>query len=367
MHGAISKQWFGRLLVAVWGAAVVSVSIAANARPGWIRALAASPDRVREGKLWFLGLSAVLVDRPVLVSLLSFGALAALALFVCGTRTFWTSAFLGQVVATLLVYVFIGAARWIVPGAFNSSLVSPDYGVSTVSAAWLGSIATVAWRRRGRTRIGKSSIAVSCVAVGLFAYTVRPDVTVLSSEHLVAFALGIGGSIPGLWRRMLDAICRRPFREARALVRSLSAGRSPVPAATLMLLPLIVAIAAVPTGLAALRKQIASHLPPTVTRCASDWNHSRSASRPSLSEGSISVVSLSIARRSTWPLSCRYTFIERERAIVVLGLWRGGRVSRWTVSTYRRLDSRPTRNATLQASGRIRLLDRDAKRLRLSS
>src|SRR5258707_9512064 len=102
------------MLAVGWIVAVVNVSLAADARPGWVSALAASPARVRDGKLWFLFSSAVWVDRPVVLSLLSFAALAAFALIVCGPRAFWWSAFLGQVAATMLVYVFIGATRWIV-------------------------------------------------------------------------------------------------------------------------------------------------------------------------------------------------------------------------------------------------------------
>jgi len=122
LEGALVRPWVARVLAVVWLVAVVCVSIAAGARPDWVRALAASPARVGEGKLWFLVSSAVLVDRPVVLSLLSFAVLATLALTACGSRTFWWSAILGQVVATLLVYVFIGAARRIVAARSTQAL-----------------------------------------------------------------------------------------------------------------------------------------------------------------------------------------------------------------------------------------------------
>src|ERR1700680_599171 len=142
-----SRRWaLPLLLIGV----VAGVSSTAHARVGWVEALAASPERIREGKIWVLFSSAALIDHPLVLSLLCFVALAGLTLWICGPRLFWSSALLGQIAATLLVYVFIGAARWIVPGAFDSSVTAPDFGVSAISAAWLGSLAAVGWRRHER-------------------------------------------------------------------------------------------------------------------------------------------------------------------------------------------------------------------------
>lgn len=377
LEGVTVRRWGARVLAVVWLVAVVCVSSVGGTRPGWVEALAASPARVGEGKLWFLISSAVLVDRPVVLSLLSFAVLATLALKACGTRTFWWSAILGQVVATLLVYVFIAAARWIVAGAFDSSLASPDYGVSTISAAWLGSIARVSWRRRGRSRVGKLSIVLSCLAVGLFAYSVRPDVTILSSEHLVAFALGVAAAVPGLWARVLDITWRRPLGWTRALHDSIADGHTnPITAATLILAPLLVAITAAPIGVAALREQIATHLQPTLSRCASDWNQVRNASRPPVHTALY--VSLATTRQviitgfssesrpPTYAHYCRFAFVEKRRVVIVLGLWRYGGVRSWSSAFDPRPDGLSQGNATLQRNGRVHLLNR-AGRLVLSS
>jgi hypothetical protein len=348
MSGLLVKPTFGRLVVFLWLLVVVSVSSEAGARPGWVTALAASPERVREGRLWYLISSAILVDRPVVLSLVFFGALAALALGICGMRTFWTSAVLGQVVATLLVYCFVGVARWLVAGAFDSSIESPDYGVSTISAAWLGSIAAVAWCRRGRSSVGRLSIALSCIAVGLFAYSVRPEVTVLSSEHLIAFSLGILAAAPAVWQRLLsDAYRRRLHR---------------FPVAIAMALGLFVAIIAAPTGLAALRHEIALHLPPTGGRCASDWNHFSAASRPRVPERSASIVWVGTTRlfANGHPAIsvnyCRFAFIGGSKVVGVLGVWRHGGIVAW-ISTVSPRPSLPlSGDAVLRGNGQIRLV-----------
>lgn len=368
----------------VWAATVAGVGAAAGARIGWVDALAASPERVREGKLWFLFSSAVLVDRPVFISVVSFIALAALAWRISGARVFWLSAFLGQIVATLLVYLFIGTARRLVAGAFSAALASPDYGVSTVSAAWLGSIATVAWRHRGRSHIGKASIAGSCIAVALFAYSVRPDLTVLSSEHLVAFGLGVGAAIPGLFTASFTRIVKTPLeRSASALTRiaGREVGRATA-AITLTTALTTLAVVAAPSALGTLRQEIALHLPPTPSRCATDWNRLAAAPRSLAKEWPFTLVYLGVTHLRLSPDSgsraatstqnftyCRYAFATRRRAIVVLGRWRHGTVTTWIVETPpRRQAASPTKvKATLQSSGRILLSHRPDPHPSLSS
>ena len=361
----------GKLFALAWVVAVVLVSVAAHARASWIRVLAASPDRIREGKLWLLVSSAGLVDHPLVLSLVSFVALAGLAFVVCGPRVFWCSAFFGQVLATLLVYVlFIGAVRWVVPGVFGSVVSAPDYGVSAISAAWLGSIATVAWRRRDRSRAGKLSIALSCVAVGLFAYSVRPDLTVLSSEHLVAFVLGIGSAVPGWWSRMLSATWRWPAATTRVLFSAMRVGKlDPIATAAVMFAVSVLAIAEAPTALATFREEIAIHLHPTVSRCTTNWNLRGEAPELLVERRHINNrVSIQPFRRvlareangnrapAKWADYCRYTFAGSSRTIVIVGLWRRGRIEGWTKPQYAPTTRSLDENATLHPDGRLRLL-----------
>jgi hypothetical protein len=380
---AIAIRRLATVPALAWVATVAVVSALAAGRPaGWVEALAASPERVREGKVWFLFTSAGLVDHPVVISVLSFAALATLAWLVCGMNVFWLSAFLGQVGATLLVYLYIGAARWVVPGAYAAATGSPDYGVSTVSAAWLGSIATVAWQKRGRSRSGKASIALGCVAVTLFAYSVRPDVTVLSSEHVVAFTLGVVGALPGLGRKAIAVIVHRRVRRT-ALTRAGRAGRegNRATATALTAGVLTLAVVAAPVALGTLRREIAVYLPPTASRCVAAWNRLSATPRSVVEGRAIRLVTLTVIRltldantslragtETSTAAYCRYIFsAQRSSAIVVLGLWRHGAVARWTVATPRHLPDGNQTNAALLANGRIHLDHQQDRRVILSS
>jgi hypothetical protein len=371
------ERRIGQLAALVWIAAVVVISLVSRARPGWVASLAASPDRVREGKLWFLVSSGMLVDHPVWISLVFFVALAMVVLLLCGVRTFWWTAFLGQVAATVLVYASIGAVRWFVPAAFESVVVSPDFGVSTISAAWLGASAAVGWRGRGQSVIGRFSIAVSCVAVGVFAYSVRPELGVLSSEHVVAFALGITGASLASWRAKLSSMWRAV--RSRVSSRFPSRHQKRVWLAVLAGLPAALAIAFAPAGLAALRGEIVSRIHPTVTRCALEWNSLRRSPRTLIARRPAMLASLTITRvtiiksfgaAARPPILvdyCRYVFVGRQGANVVLGMWRHGRVVSWTLTAEPRLEAARHGNASVDRDGRVHLHSRRGRGMMLSS
>lgn len=360
-----------------WMAAVVVVSFAARARPGWVVSVAASPERVREGKLWFLVSSGMLVDRPIMISLICFVVLGLLALLVCGVATYWEAVFLGQVAATIVVYAAIGATRWIVPAAFQSAVASPDFGVSTISAAWLGAIAAVGWRSRGRSTVGKCWIAVSCVAVGLFAFSVRPDVTALSSEHLVAFVLGVAAATPRFWANALETTWRRPL----AILQGLVANRRHRRGALLFLAgaPVVLAVAVAPAGVAALRHEVAAHLLPTETRCVLNWNSLHGTPRAVAEKTPAPTVSVATSRMAIvrgfgwdarpplWADYCRFAFVTGDNATVVLGRWRKGRIDTWTTAVDRRTVAPRLGNASVRPDGRLRLVQHKGLRLTLPS
>lgn len=167
------------------------LTMAGASKPEVARALAASPARLARGHVWLLVSSGLLAERPVGVSVVSFVLLAVLTLGVCERRTFWWAAAFGHVGSTVVVYGVIGLARLSEPRAFSSVFWSHDYGVSAISAAWLGAIATVGWRVRGKNAVGRLAIALGCLAVGLFAYTAHPGLTIIASEHVLAFGFGI--------------------------------------------------------------------------------------------------------------------------------------------------------------------------------
>jgi hypothetical protein len=182
----------GLFLVVVGG-----LTVAAAAAPEVTGVLAASAREVLRGQVWRLLTSGVMAERPVAASLVSFCLLASLTLVLCGSRILWLSAIAGNVGSALLAYLLIGAVRLADSGALAAEWRARDYGVSAISAAWLGAIAATGWRT-GRSSTARAAIILGCVAIGAFGYTVHPGITVLASEHVTAFA--IGAVVAGLAR-----------------------------------------------------------------------------------------------------------------------------------------------------------------------
>jgi hypothetical protein len=167
-----------------------------------LKSLAASPSEVADGRLWLLVTNGTVAADPLLWSLLSFCGLAFLTLALCGWRILWLAALIGQTFSTLLGYSIIELAQLVDPGAFQRLVTAPDYGVSAISAAWLGAMAAVGWRKRGES-IGRAAIVLGCVAAACLAWFVRGrGLDVLDSEHLFAFAIGVAAT---------SAIATRPL------------------------------------------------------------------------------------------------------------------------------------------------------------
>jgi lambda repressor-like predicted transcriptional regulator len=176
----------------ICAATAVAGSFTAANRAGWLglSQIAATPKAVAEGKIWLLLTSGVVADRPWLPSLLGFAIVGIAALSMAPGRVVVLAAIAGHVVATLVVYGLLGAARGVDHAAFASLLDRPDIGLSAIIAAWIGVVARVVWRRH-RSRHAHVLNAVGCIGCALIGFAFRPDVTVLDSEHLVAFALGV--------------------------------------------------------------------------------------------------------------------------------------------------------------------------------
>jgi hypothetical protein len=234
------------LLVVLVGALTVS-----SARhPGLASALAASPLRVAHGRVWLLLTSGLLAERPIGPSIISFALLAALALVICGRRTFWLAALSGHVLSTLIVYVVISLARLVDSNDFRGVLDAHDYGVSAVSAAWLGAIAAVGWRARGQTPAGRTAIALSCIGVALFAYVMHPGLTILSSEHVFAFAIGI--AVAAARAKAESPTLGHVLRLSTPATRRLFAHVDPFVAVTLLVVVVLVCGSVVSSALASL-------------------------------------------------------------------------------------------------------------------
>jgi len=180
----VRAAWIG---AATALAGLVTIGTRSGAIP--LAQLAASPKAVADGRLWLLFTSGVVADRPWLPSLLGFAIVGFAALSVAPARVVVVAALAGHVVATLLVYGFLGIAEAVDGGAFGSLADRPDIGLSAIIAAWIGVVSQAFWRRRPSRRAHLVN-ALGCVACALIGFAFRPDVTVLDSEHLVAFALG---------------------------------------------------------------------------------------------------------------------------------------------------------------------------------
>ena len=185
----------------VFGAvlAVSLVTAATSAGLVSVTTLAATPRSTGDGKIWLLFSSAFVADQPASLELMAFAAFAIVVLFLVGPFVLWTSAILGHVGSTLVLYGFIAVAGLVVPTAFDSVLSFEDYGTSAMIAAWVGVVAAVEWRRRGGApaRLG---VLAFCVIAASIAWAVHPGASVLDGEHVVAFVIGVASTHPAFRR-----------------------------------------------------------------------------------------------------------------------------------------------------------------------
>jgi hypothetical protein len=181
---------FSAVVFAVFVAVVATLTVAQATGVVGVGTVAASPQRIASGRLWLLITSGLLVQKPFALSLLSFAAVGALTLVVCGWRVLASAAPLGHVAATLIAYGALGLVWLASPEAFAGVWSAPDYGVSAIAAAWLGAVACIAWRRRASTLVGKTSVVIACLAVAAVAWMLHPHLNVLDSEHGFAFVIG---------------------------------------------------------------------------------------------------------------------------------------------------------------------------------
>jgi hypothetical protein len=189
-HAFLSKsEWW------LLGALVAVVSLLTTAeRTGLVplNDLASSPHAVAEARLWSLVTSALLVSYPIVWSLVTFAFLAALTLRFCGSRVLLIAGVAGHIGSTLAVYAVMALTQTLDPHAFEALSKAPDYGVSAVSAAWIGALAAVSWQGRNRTLRGRIVTALAVVGAAAFGWIVRGHVNFLDLEHIVAFGVGVG-------------------------------------------------------------------------------------------------------------------------------------------------------------------------------
>jgi hypothetical protein len=237
--------------------AVTGLTVAAAAAPEVTGVLAASAREVLRGQVWRLLTSGLMAERPVAASLVSFCLLATLTLVLCSRRILWLSAIAGNVGSALLAYLLIGAVRLADSGALAAEWRARDYGVSAISAAWLGAIAATGWRA-GRSSTARAAIVLGSVAIGAFAYTLHPGITLLASEHVTAFA--VGAVVAGLVRvkeqaRSNGAVAMRAVSMLLSR-RSALAHVDPVAVVAVVATVVLVGGSVLPSALASLREEL---------------------------------------------------------------------------------------------------------------
>ena len=171
---------------------VTAFTLAVRADELPLHSFAASAAKLAAGEIWLLPASALVVDRPVYVGLVTFAVLAATTLRICGTRVFWVAAALGHVGSTLAVYAIILMARLTDQDVFTSSFGRQDFGVSAIQGAWVGAIAVTALGWAGTDPRARALVAAGVCALAGVAWWLHPDPSILTTEHLVAFLIGCG-------------------------------------------------------------------------------------------------------------------------------------------------------------------------------
>jgi hypothetical protein len=181
------------------------------------RLLASSPQEVADGRIWLLGTSALVADRPAVASIVGFAVVGLAGVALTGPRVVWLAAVTGQVASALLIYGVILLTRAADPTAFASVVTRSDYGTSAIIAAWIGAVAYLLWERGARLR----AVAL-CAVSGLVGWLFKSQLTALDAEHVVALGCGIAAMRYGARRPAGRTVAfgrlRRPLR-APALAR----------------------------------------------------------------------------------------------------------------------------------------------------
>ncbi len=202
----------GISLLFAWVSGVVAVTIAVDHHEVRLASVACSPAKVEDGSLWSLFSCGLAVQRPVLISVVTFAALGVATIALCGAGVTVMSALIGHVGSTVLAYALLATYRLADPHAFGSLLTRPDYGVSAISAAWLGALAVTGWTARNADRRGRAAVVLAVCVVAVFAYMLRRTATILDSDHVFAFVIGVG--VAGTRVRILLSLSQRRAHHA---------------------------------------------------------------------------------------------------------------------------------------------------------
>jgi hypothetical protein len=173
-----------------WLVCVCLLTAATQTRSLRIGALASSPNKIVHGKLWSLLTCGLVVQQPLLISLLCLAALAGLAVVVCGPRLLWSTAAAGHICSTLVAYAALAVLRASPARLLSAAHPSRLWRLGDLGCMAWGPAAT-GWQWRDQTRRGRLSIVLAVAATALFAFMLRHGLTILDSDHVFAFAIGV--------------------------------------------------------------------------------------------------------------------------------------------------------------------------------
>ena len=190
---ATRRSWRSAALSAA--AAAYFVAVAVLTATADTSDLQSSADQVADGELWRLFSSGLVVDG-VAAPQIALTALAAFAVIrLQGPAVWWAAVLVGHVGSALLAYAIVGIAIALGSGGAEAAANDPDFGISCVLGASLGS--AVRERLAGGRRGGLRALAV-------LARLVRSGASAL-------FVLGalVVGCWPAAGTTRLRGTCRR--------------------------------------------------------------------------------------------------------------------------------------------------------------
>jgi hypothetical protein len=179
------------VLAALWLACVAVVAIVRSGDPNafTVHDLASSPAALAAGRLWTLVTSAFIIDGPSVPQIVMTALVAGAVVRRGGAALFGLSAVAGHVGATLLAYVGIAAVSITDPATADGVVHAPDYGISAVWAASVGTLLVLVHRGGAHPRV---TAAFGVVLLGTFLALVDIDGELADVEHLLAFLIGAG-------------------------------------------------------------------------------------------------------------------------------------------------------------------------------
>ncbi|MGB2953727.1 MAG: hypothetical protein WBB74_10125 [Gaiellaceae bacterium] len=159
--------------------------------------LASSPDALAHGKLWLLLTSGFVVAGPPVVQLAAIGVFAWLLLRARGARVLLDAALAGHVGSALVAYAGVAFLLLVDPQLVHHVSSAPDYGVSCVLAGLLGAITATTWQRRRAGHRSRLELGVPLLGIGVIAALTGLSPGLSTSEHALAFGLGMLAPILG--------------------------------------------------------------------------------------------------------------------------------------------------------------------------